>query len=69
MNGRHFSGQTISAYMSDSKEKFQKTKDKKAQLELLGSDDEEDREGGAGGGEDAEAKRLDEFGKWLEEDG
>lgn len=55
MNGRHFSGMVVEAYIADGNEKFKKTSEKKAAIE----DDE---------GED-EDKRLDQFGEWLEEEG
>jgi len=54
MNGRHFSGMKVEAYIADGSEKFQKSSDKKAAIE----DDGED-----------ESKRLDEFGEWLEDEG
>ncbi|MCJ1273653.1 hypothetical protein MMC21_001446 [Puttea exsequens] len=55
MNGRHFSGMVVEAYIADGSEKFKKSSEKKAAIQ----DDE---------GED-EGKRLDEFGQWLEAEG
>lgn len=55
MNGRHFSGMVVEAYVADGSEKFKKTSEKRKAIE----DDE---------GED-EGKRLDQFGEWLEEEG
>ena len=55
MNGRHFSGMVVEAYISEGNEKFKKSSEKKALIE----EDE---------GED-EGKRLDQFGSWLEEEG
>ncbi|KAL2043439.1 hypothetical protein N7G274_003746 [Stereocaulon virgatum] len=54
MNGRHFSGMVVEAYIADGSEKFKKTSEKKKTIE----EDE---------GED-EDKRLDQFGQWLEEE-
>lgn len=55
MNGRHFSGMTVEAYIADGSEKFKKSSEKKTAV----VEDEEDDEG----------KRLDQFGSWLEEEG
>ena len=55
-----FAGQKVEAYIADGSEKFKKTSEKKASV-----DDEDD--GNGLGGE--EGRRLDEFGRWLEEDG
>ena len=55
MNGRHFSGMVVEAYIADGNEKFKKSSEKKA----AAIDEEE--------GED-EGKRLDQFGAWLEEE-
>lgn len=55
MNGRHFSGMVVEAYIADGNEKFEKTSEKKLALE-------------EGDGEE-EGKRLDQFGSWLEEEG
>lgn len=54
MNGRHFSGMKVEAYIADGSEKFKKSSEKKAAI------DENEGE---------ESKRLDEFGEWLEEEG
>lgn len=54
MNGRHFSGMVVEAYIADGNEKFKKSSEKKA----LAFEEE---------GED-EGKRLDQFGTWLEEE-
>ena len=53
MNGRHFSGMVVEAYIAEGNEKFKKSSEKKAVIE----DDEDEDEG----------KRLDQFGSWLEE--
>ena len=53
MNGRHFSGMVVEAYIADGNEKFKKSSEKKAAaMEEEGED---------------EGKRLDQFGTWLEE--
>ena len=54
MNGRHFSGMVVEAYISDGNEKFKKSSEKKA-----AAIEEEGEE---------EGKRLDQFGTWLEEE-
>ena len=54
MNGRHFSGMVVEAYIADGSEKFKKTSEKQTALEDDGSEDE--------------GKRLDQFGEWLEEE-
>ena len=54
MDGRHFSGMTVEAYIANGSEKFKKSSEKKSKI-----GDEE--------GED-EGKRLDQFGEWLEEE-
>ncbi|KAL2054570.1 hypothetical protein ABVK25_005318 [Lepraria finkii] len=54
MNGRHFSGMVVEAYVADGSEKFKKTSEKRIAIE----DDEGEEEG----------KRLDQFGEWLEEE-
>ena len=54
MNGRHFSGMVVEAYIADGSEKFKKTSEKKMAVE----DEESEDEG----------KRLDQFGEWLEEE-
>ena len=55
MNGRHFSGMVVEAYIADGSEKFKKSGEKKAAV----SDEE---------GDEDEGKRLDQFGSWLEEE-
>ena len=55
MDGRHFDGHIVEAYISDGKEKFRKSTDKKNAWE----DDEEDEE---------DKKRLDKFSQWIETD-
>ena len=55
MNGRHFSGMVVEAYIADRNEKFKKSSEKKTAMD----EDEGEEEG----------KRLDQFGSWLEEDG
>lgn len=54
MNGRHFSGMVVEAYIADGSEKFKKSNEKKT---ATGDDEGED-----------EGKRLDQFGSWLEEE-
>ena len=54
MNGRHFSGMVVEAYIANGSEKFKKTSEKKMALE---EDESED-----------EGKRLDQFGEWLEDE-
>lgn len=56
MNGRHFSGMVVEAYIADGNEKFKKSSEKKAAVV------EEEEEG------EEEGKRLDQFGTWLEEE-
>ena len=51
MDGRHFAGQQVEAYVADGSERFKKTSGRNNALD-------ED--------EDEESKRLDEFGEWLE---
>ena len=53
MNGRHFSGMVVEAYIADGSEKFKKSSEKKS---IIGEDEGED-----------EGKRLDQFGSWLEQ--
>ena len=54
MDGRHFSGMTVEAYIADGSEKFKKSSEKKSKI-----GDEE--------GED-DGNRLDKNGEWLEEE-
>ena len=53
MNGRHFSGMVVEAYIADGSEKFKKSSEKKS---IIDEDEGED-----------EGKRLDQFGSWLEQ--
>ena len=55
MNGRHFSGMVVEAYIADGSEKFKKSSEKKA----AAIEEEEGEE---------EGRRLDQFGSWLEEE-
>ena len=57
MNGRHFSGMVVEAYIADGNEKFKKSSEKKAAA--MEVDEEEGEE---------EGRRLDQFGTWLEEE-
>ena len=50
MNGRHFSGMVVKAYVADGSERFNKTDPKHTDI----------NEG------DEESRRLDQFGEWLE---
>ena len=59
MNGRFFSGTQLIATISTGSERFKKSNEKKLGIE---SDEVE----GANKAEE-EGKRLDKFGKWLEE--
>ena len=58
MNGRHFSGMVVEAYIADGNEKFKKSSEKKAAAIEV----EEEEEG------EEEGRRLDQFGTWLEEE-
>ena len=65
MDGRHFSGMVVKAYIADGGDKFKKSSEKARALV---------EENGEGNGvesskEDEESKRLDQFGEWLEEGG
>lgn len=55
MNGRHFSGMVVEAYIADGNEKFKKSSEKK-DVAIEEAEGEE------------EGKRLDQFGTWLEEE-
>ncbi|EAW07743.1 U2 snRNP complex subunit CUS2 [Aspergillus clavatus NRRL 1] len=59
MDGRFFAGTRVEAYVSDGKEKFRKTNEKRAALEDMA-------ERGLDAEDDEENERLDEFGTWLE---
>lgn len=60
MNGRHFSGMVVEAYVADGNEKFKKSSEKKASAAAIVDEEEEEGE--------EEGKRLDQFGTWLEEE-
>ena len=60
MNGRHFSGMVVEAYIADGNEKFKKSSEKKAAVIEV--------EGEEGEGDEEEGRRLDQFGSWLEEE-
>lgn len=55
MNGRHFGGLQVEAYIADGSERFKKSSERKA---VVDEDDEEEEEN----------KRLNEFGEWLEKE-
>jgi len=55
MDGRHFAGQKIEAWVSRGDERFRKSDDKKGRM------DEKDEE-------QEEAERIKEFGQWLEKE-
>ena len=70
MNGRHFSGMVVEAYIADGTEKFKKTNEKRAKITGLDADADAGNGNGNGNGEgedEDESKRLDQFGAWLEE--
>ena len=61
MDGRYFAGTRVDAHISDGREKYKKSNEKRAALEDMaerGMDAAEDN--------DDENRRLDEFGTWLE---
>ena len=58
MDGRHFSGLRVEAYIANGSERFKKTNEKKSSAENDGNGEAGD-----------ENQRLDQFGEWLEEDG
>ena len=58
MNGRHFAGMVVEAYIADGNEKFKKSSEKRATA--MADDGEE--------GNEEEGRRLDQFGSWLEEE-
>ena len=58
MNGRHFAGMVVEAYIADGNEKFKKSSEKRAAV--VADDGEEENE--------EEGRRLDQFGSWLEEE-
>ena len=59
MDGRFFGGTRVDAYISDGREKFRKTNEKRAALEDMA-------ERGIDAEDEDEMRRLDEFGTWLE---
>ena len=67
MNGRHFSGMVIEAYIATGGEKFKKTNEKKAEFEESDAGEGKDGED-VDEDEDEEGRRLEGFGKWLEEE-
>ena len=54
MDGRHFAGQRIEAFIANGSEIYKKSKDKSDVLDTENFEEEQ------------EDKRLDEFGEWLE---
>ena len=59
MDGRFFSGTRVEAYVSEGREKFKKTNERRAALEDMA-------ERGLDAEDEEENQRLDEFGTWLE---
>lgn len=59
MDGRWFGGIQVVAYISEGREKFKKTNERRAALEDMA-------ERGIDAEDEDEAQRLDEFGTWLE---
>lgn len=59
MDGRFFSGTRVEAYVSEGREKFKKTNERRAALEDMA-------ERGIDAEDEEENHRLDEFGTWLE---
>ncbi|RHZ69679.1 hypothetical protein CDV55_108065 [Aspergillus turcosus] len=59
MDGRFFAGTRVEAYISDGKEKFRKSNERRAALEDMA-------ERGLDAEDEEENARLDEFGTWLE---
>lgn len=59
MDGRFFSGTRVEAYVSEGREKFKKTNERRAALEDMA-------ERGIDAEDEEEKQRLDEFGTWLE---
>ena len=59
MNGRYFAGTRVDAYITDGKDKFKKTNEKREALEDMA-------ERGIDAQDEEEQGRLDEFGTWLE---
>ncbi|KAL5689911.1 hypothetical protein EMGR_008325 [Emarellia grisea] len=59
MDGRFFAGTRVEAYITDGKEKFKKSNERRAALEDMA-------ERGLDAEDEEENARLDEFGTWLE---
>ncbi|KAJ5753158.1 hypothetical protein N7520_010075 [Penicillium odoratum] len=59
MDGRFFGGTRVEAYVSEGREKFKKTNERRAALEEMA-------ERGIHAEDEEEEQRLDEFGNWLE---
>ncbi|KAJ5091724.1 nuclear mRNA splicing factor-associated protein [Penicillium alfredii] len=59
MDGRFFGGTRVEAYISEGREKFKKTNERRAALEDMA-------ERGIDAEDEEENQRLDEFGTWLE---
>lgn len=59
MDGRFFGGTRVEAYVSEGREKFKKTNERRAALEDMA-------ERGIDAKDEEEEQRLDEFGSWLE---
>lgn len=59
MNGRYFGGIRVEAHVSEGREKFKKTNERRAALEDMA-------ERGIDAEDEEENQRLDEFGTWLE---
>ena len=59
MNGRFFSNMQVIAYIATGSEKFAKSSERKAHIDV------DEVEGAAK--EEEDGRRLDKFGSWLEE--
>lgn len=59
MDGRFFGGTRVEAYVSEGREKFKKTNDRRAALEDMA-------ERGIDAEDEDEQQRLEAFGNWLE---
>lgn len=59
MDGRYFSGTRVEAYVSNGKDRFKKSNEKRDALEDMA-------ERGFDAHDEEEDERLDEFGTWLE---
>lgn len=60
LHGRHFDGQIVEAYIPSGKERFKKSAKKETGVENDGFDDDDP--------EDAEQKRIEKFGDFLDAD-